>query len=127
MRSRSAEAEGGVPVFFLLKSLLFSYILTAGLLLLLAFFLYKLQLTDKPVSIAIIAIYVLATLFAGFITGKKMKTRKFVWGLMMGMAYFVVLALVSLAVAQSPSALGDSFFTTMVLCLGGGMLGGMLS
>lgn len=126
-RSRQAEAEGGVPVLFLLKSLLFSYILTAGLLLLLAFFLYKMQLTEKPVSIAIIAIYVLSTLFAGFVTGKKMKTRKFLWGLVMGAAYFVVLALVSLAVAQSPGALGDSFFTTMVLCAGGGMLGGMLS
>ena len=127
IRSRSAEAEGGVPVFFLLKSLLFSYILTAGLLLLLAFFLYKMHLTEKPVSLAIIAIYVLATLFVGFVTGKKMKTRKFLWGLVMGMAYFTVLALVSLAVAQSPAALGDSFFTTMILCAGGGMRGGMLS
>lgn len=127
IRSRQAQSEGSVPVFFLLKSLLFAYILTAGMLLLLAFFLYKMQLTEKPVSIAIIAIYVLATLFAGFITGKKMKTRKFLWGLVMGMAYFVVLALVSLAAAQSPDALGDSFFTTMMLCAGGGMLGGMLS
>ena len=72
MRSRQAIAEGGVPVFFLLKSLLFSYILTAGLLLVLAFLLFKMQLSEKPVSVAIIAIYVLATLFAGFMTGKKM-------------------------------------------------------
>ncbi len=126
MRSRQAVEEGGVPVLFLLKSLLFSYILTAGMLLILAFLLYKMQLTEKTVSVAIIVIYVLATLFVGFVTGKKMKTRKFLWGLMMGMAYFVVLALVSLAVAKSPNALGDSFFTTMVLCSGGGMLGGML-
>lgn len=127
MRSRQAIAEGGVPVFFLLKSLLFSYILTAGLLLVLAFLLFKMQLSEKPVSVAIIAIYVLATLFAGFMTGKKMQSRKFLWGLLMGTAYFVVLALVSLAVKQSPDTLGNSFFTTLMLCAGGGMLGGMLS
>ncbi len=120
-------AEEGVPVLFLLKCLLFSYIVTAAMLLVLAFLLFKLHLSEKPVSVAIIVIYVVATLFAGFLTGKRMKSRKFLWGLLMGAAYFVVLALVSLMVKQSPDALGNSFFTTMTLCAGGGMLGGMLS
>ena len=127
LRSRGTREEGGIPLFFLMKSLLFSYILTAGLLLLLAFFLYKFNLTEKPVTIAIIVIYILATFFAGFVTGKRMHNKKFLWGLVMGAAYFVVLALVSLAVKQSPETLGQSFFTTMALCAGGGMLGGMLS
>ena len=127
LRGREAANEGGIPWFYLLKNLLFSYILTAGLLLLLAFFLYKFDLTERPVSIAIIVIYVVATFFAGFVTGKKLGNRQFLWGLLMGTAYFVVLALVSLAVKQSPDALGQSFFTTLMLCAGGGMLGGMLS
>ena len=127
LRGRSAADEGEIPLFYLLKNLLFSYILTAGLLLLLAFFLYKFDLTERPVSIAIIVIYVVATFFAGFVTGKKLGNRKFLWGLLMGTAYFVVLALVSLAVKQSPDTLGQSFFTTLMLCAGGGMLGGMLS
>ncbi|MDE7269285.1 MAG: TIGR04086 family membrane protein [Acetatifactor sp.] len=126
-RGRGAAQEGGIPVFFLLKSLLFSYILTTGLLLLLAFFLFKFELSERPVAVAIIAIYVVATLFAGFVTGKKLQNRKFLWGLLMGVAYFVVLAVVSLAVKQSPDTLGDSFFTTLALCAGGGMLGGMIS
>lgn len=127
LRSRDAREEGGIPLFFLLKSLLFSYILTAGLLLLLAFFLFKFDLTEKPVAIAIIIIYVVATFFAGFMTGRRLQNKKYLWGLAMGAAYFIVLALVSLAVKQSPDTLGQSFFTTMVLCAGGGMLGGMLS
>lgn len=114
-------------MFFLLKSLLFSYILTTGLLLLLAFFLFKFELSERPVAVAIIGIYVLATFFAGFVTGKRLQNRKFLWGLLMGVAYFVVLAVVSLAVKQSPDTLGDSFFTTLALCAGGGMLGGMIS
>ncbi|MDE6701565.1 MAG: TIGR04086 family membrane protein, partial [Acetatifactor sp.] len=86
LRSRGAAQEGGIPVFFLLKSLLFSYILTTGLLLLLAFFLFKFELSERPVAVAIIAIYVVATLFAGFVTGKKLQNRKFLWGLLMGVA-----------------------------------------
>lgn len=116
-----------VPTLFLLKSLLFSYILTAVMLLLLALLLYKMGLSEQTVSIAIIVIYVIATFFAGFVTGKKMKNRKFLWGLLMGGAYFLTLAVVSLAVNQSVTELGDSFLTTLVLCACGGMLGGMIS
>lgn len=124
--SRAGEKGGGWPLV-LLKSLLFSYILTAVMLLILAFLLYKFKLTEKPVSIAIIVIYVMATFYGGFMAGKKAQTRKFLWGLLLGAAYFVVLALVSLAVNQSPETLGKSFFSTLALCAGGGMLGGMLS
>lgn len=116
-----------VPTLFLLKSLLFSYILTAVMLLLLALLLYKMGLSEQTVSIAIIVIYVIATFFAGFVTGKKMKSRKFLWGLLMGGAYFLTLAVVSMAVNQSVAELGDSFLTTLILCAGGGMLGGMIS
>ena len=118
---------GEIPVLFLLKSLLFSYILTGSLLLLLALLLYKADLSQKVVSICIIVIYVLATFFAGFITGKKLKSRKFLWGAVMGAAYFLVLVVISLAVNRQPGVLSNSFLTTLVLCSGGGMLGGMLS
>lgn len=117
----------GFPVFFLLKTLLFSYILTGILLAILAFLLYRLRLGEQAVTIAIIVIYVAATLFGGFVAGKKLKNRKFLWGLLLGAAYFVVLALVSLAVGKGGIQLGNTFLTTLVLCAGGGMLGGMLS
>ena len=116
-----------IPVGFLLKTLLFSYILTAVLLALLAFLLYKLGLNEKIVSIAIIVIYVAATFFGGFVTGKRMGNRRFFWGLLMGAAYFLVLAAVSFCVGKGGIQIGNSFFTTLVLCAGGGMLGGMLS
>lgn len=119
--------EKNVPVLFLLKCLLFSYILTAALLMLLTFVLYKFGLTEQIVSVAIIAIYVAATFFAGFITGKKMQNRKFLWGLLMGGLYFLILVVVSFIVNRSPGELSNSFLTTVVLCASGGMLGGMLS
>ncbi len=118
---------GEFPALFLLKSLLFSYILTGGLLLLLALLLYKAGLSQKVVSVCIILIYVIATFFAGFITGKKLKNRKFLWGALMGTLYFVVLVVISLIVNRQPGILTGSFATTLILCGGGGMLGGMLS
>ena len=124
---RPSQSEEGIPVVFLLKSLLFSYIMTGILLLILAFLLYKVGISEKIVSIAIIIIYVGATFFAGFVAGKKMENRKFLWGLLMGSAYFIVLIVVSLIVNHSIANLTNSFLTTLVLCAGGGMLGGMLS
>lgn len=123
---RTPRTEG-VPAAFFLKSLLFSYILTGVLLVVLAFLLYKLNLSEKVVSIAIIVIYVAATFFGGFVTGKKMGSRRFFWGLLMGGAYFLILAAVSFCVGKGNIQVGNSFFTTLVLCAGGGMLGGMVS
>lgn len=120
-------SEKKAPVFFLLKCLLCAYILTTVFLLLLAFLLYKPGLTEKTVSLAIIAVYVAATFCGGFLMGKKMENRKFLWGLLIGTAYFGVLFLISLAVNHSVGAFTDSVFTTFMLCAGGGMLGGMLS
>ena len=116
-----------IPVLFLLKTLLFSYILTGVLLAILAFLLYKMNLTESIVSIVIIVIYVAATFFGGFVAGKKCRSRKFLWGLLIGGAYFLVLVVISLAVGEPAGQLGDSLITTLVLCAAGGMLGGMLS
>lgn len=119
--------EKKVPVLFFLKSLLFSYILTTVLLMLLALLLYKAGIGARIVSLSIIVIYVASAFFAGFLAGKKMQNRKFLWGLAMGGLYFLVLATVSLMVNRSVGEMGNSFFTTMALCIGGGMMGGMAS
>lgn len=122
---RSLEQERA-PVFFLLKYLLFAYMLTAVMLLLLALLLYKVGLSEGTVSIAISAIYVVSTFTAGLMAGKKLKNRKFLWGMAVGALYFVILAIISLLVNQSVSELGNSFFTTLILCAAGGTMGGML-
>lgn len=114
-------------IVFFLKTLLFSYILTGGLLLLLALLLYKLSLSEKMVSASIIGIYIAASFFSGFVTGKKLESRKFLWGLFAGALYFLVLVLVSLIVNHSLKDVAANFFSVLVLCMAGGMLGGMVS
>lgn len=114
------------PVLFLAKYLLFAYILTGGLLMLLALLLYRLDLSEQMVSVGIIIVYVAASFLAGFLAGKKIGKRKFLWGFFMGTAYFLVLAVVSLCVNHSARSIASDFFSAYVICAGSGMLGGML-
>lgn len=117
----------GEGILFIIKCLLFSYVLTAGLLLLLALLLYRFSLQEKIVNIGIIVIYIAVTLLAGLLAGKRAGSRKFLWGLCMGTLYFAVLALVSLAVNRSIADVATNFVTVFCLCAGSGMLGGMLA
>lgn len=117
----------GEGILFIMKCLLFSYVLTAGLLLLLALLLYRFSLQEKIVNIGIIVIYIAVTFLSGMLAGKRAGSRKFLWGLCMGTLYFAVLALVSLAVNRSIADVATNFVTVFCLCAGSGMLGGMLS
>lgn len=110
-----------------LKSLVISCVITALLLLLLTFLLFKFELDEGKVSVGIIAVYLLSCFLGGFLAGKKCGTRKFLWGLAVGSAYFCVMLLMSLAAKHGISAQPSQMFTTFLLCAGGGMLGGMLS
>ncbi len=117
----------GEGVIFMLKCLLISYVLTAGLLLLLALMLYRFGLKENIVNICIIGIYVIVTFLAGMIAGKRARSRRFLWGLLMGILYFIVLAGVSFAVNRSIQEVANNFVTVFLLCAGSGMLGGMVS
>ena len=68
-------------IVWMLKSLLFSYVVTGMLLALLTVLLYKFELDEQLVSAAIVAIYVLATMAGGLVIGKLVKVRRFLWGL----------------------------------------------
>ena len=112
---------------FVTKCMLAAYVLTAGLLLLLAFFLYRFVISEKVVSISIIGIYIAVTFLAGLIAGKRMDKRRFIWGLSMGCVYYIILLIVSLAVNHGFGEIAGSVVTVFFLCAGSGMLGGMLS
>lgn len=117
----------GTQVIQVLKALLASYIVTGILLFAVTFFLYKFEWDEQMVTAGIIAIYVLSTFVGGFIMGKLKKARKFLWGLVIGFLYFVLLFLISFAVYRSFDGNGTNVITTLLLCMGGGMLGGMLA
>ena len=114
-------------VMWVLKALLASYIVTGILLLLLTMALYKMELNEKMVSAAIVAIYVMATLIGGILIGKMAKVKRFIWGLGLGIAYFALLLLITLGVYHTLNGDGANLVTTFILCACGGMVGGMIS
>ncbi|MBY0757791.1 TIGR04086 family membrane protein [Sellimonas caecigallum] len=109
------------------QALLVSYAITALLLLVLAVLLYKLNLDKGKVSAGIIGIYVVSAFAGGFLLGKLQKVRKFIWGLVLGILYFLLLLLVSFGVYHTLQGDVVNLLTTLVLCSAGGMLGGMFS
>lgn len=109
----------------ILVSLLCSYVTTVLALLLLAFLLYALKCGDSVAKIGVILIYLGATFVGGYFTGKKLHTKKYLWGLFVGALYFFILWMVSLAIPGGERDTTMQFLASMLLCIGGGMLGGM--
>ena len=119
--------EKGTQAIQILKALLASYLVTGILLFVLTLFLYKFEWDEQMVTAGIIVIYVLSTFVGGFILGKLKRVRKFLWGLIIGVLYFVLLFLISFGVYRSFDGNGTNVITALLLCAGGGVLGGMLA
>lgn len=79
----------------ILKSLLFAYALTGVALLLLALVLFAFDLGETAVDAGIIIIYVLACFMGGFMAGRIVRKDKYLWGVITGLAYYVLLLTVS--------------------------------
>ncbi len=126
-RKDSRTGKDKTPAISVIKNLLLVYAATAVMLLGLSFFVYKFRVPEKTVTIVIIVLYVAACFLGGYLSGKSIKNKRFLWGFAVGSAYFVVLLLLSLIFHAEGVSFGSSFFTTYILCAGGGTLGGMLS
>lgn len=111
----------------MLKALLCSYIVTGILLLVLTLLLYKAGLSEENVNAGIILIYVISTFAGGFVMGKLSGRRRFLWGLLSGILYFILLLAISAGIYHSLTSDAGDLITTFALCAGGGMLGGMIS
>ncbi len=114
-----------IPLWLI--TILGAYVITGLLLLLLAFLVYQFGLGEKTTDICIIVIYVVVNFCAGFFVGKKKKVKKFLAGLIAGVAYFLILVMISLICNHGLQDFAGNFFTTMAICAGAGTLGGMLS
>ena len=109
----------------MMRALLVSYVVTALFLLLTAALVYRAGLDESKVQIAVILIYIVSCFLGGFLAGKMMKTRKFLWGGLLGFLYFAVMLLVSVAVNQEFGDAVTGVMTAFVICTVSGMAGGM--
>ncbi|MDF2542678.1 MAG: hypothetical protein K0S47_2396 [Herbinix sp.] len=114
-------------LFVILKGLLFAYILTAFVLVLLSFLMLKLDLPSAVFSGGINFAYIISAFIGGFFTGKKVDQKKFLWGLVVGIFYFVIIMLLSLLMNHANPLPMGSLLTVFVITGLSGMLGGMIS
>ncbi len=109
------------------KGLLASYAVTAGLLMLMALLLLKLKLPWTAVTAGVMSTYLFSCFLGGFLLGKGVGKNKFLWGLILGAAYFVLLLILSAIAAPGDFGGAGGLFATLLLCCAGGMTGGMLA
>ena len=103
------------------------YIITGILLLALTAMLTTMHLSENTVSIGIMVIYILSGFVGGLLAGKRMKNRKYLWGIVMGACYFSVLVLGSVVLHRRFEMDITRFTTALILCIASDMVGGMLS
>lgn len=114
-------------VSLLVKAVLVSFIVSSILLLITSALMMNSNMSASVVSALVIVTYMISNFLSGFIMGKGMEHKKYLWGLASGGIYFVVLFLISLV------AMGVKDFSifhtirTMLICALSGMVGGMLS
>ena len=76
---------------------------------------------------SVVKVLIAACFLGGFLMGKLQKTRKFMWGMIIGLLYYAVLFGVSFCMKQSSAQVTGDVFTSLVLCVASGMLGGMVA
>lgn len=116
-----------MKVLEVIKSLVVAYVFTGIALAALAFAIYKWNLNETVVNIIILAVYVIASFIGGFITGKRVKERKFIWGMLLGGLYIIIIYGVSIIMSASLDMVSTASVAAALLCLAGGTLGGMVS
>lgn len=109
------------------KILLLMYVVTAMLLFLLAVLVQRFNWDNNAISIGISTVYVISCFIGGFFVGKVQQNKKFIWGILIGLAYVIIMLVITLVVKHGFHSSVSAFVTNLLLCLSSGMLGGMLS
>lgn len=120
------NAFGTERLIALLKCLVAAYLITGVLLLAVAGLLYKFSIGENIVDISIIVIYCVSSLLVGLFFSKGASSHRFVWGMLAGAAYFLIICAISAVAEPNFMPLSNTCITTLFICLGSGMLGGML-
>lgn len=109
------------------RSLIAGFLLSLIALLLFAFILYTFGGSQKILSIGVILIYIISTFVTGYLCGHMMQNRKFIWGSLVGLSYFLILLLISLCFPKGDSVSSTNTFTVLILCVASSTIGGMLA
>ena len=112
---------------FIIRALLLDYLVTVTGLILLSVGIWKFQIGDKIVNAAMTVLYFLSVFTGSIYLGRKVKERKFLWGMLQGTLYFLLWVSAVAAANGFVGVLNQNTFTIGIICILSGTLGGMLA
>lgn len=113
-------------IFAVIKSILVAYVISFLLLTILAALLFWCSVPEAVVRSCVCGIYVISCFVAGIVLSWKRSRKKFLWGIFAGGLYATVLFILSLVFGDAEFGGVAGVFPTIILCILGGMFGGML-
>ena len=111
----------------LIQTIVVAYFVTAVLLLVLALIAFKTGMKETIVTTGIYCIYILSTAVSGFVIGRKIKSRRVLWGMAAGFTYYAVIFLVSLILNKGIAMDVTGILMAFALCVSGGFAGSFFS
>ncbi len=121
------KKSGNHKLVILVKSVLISYLCTAILLFIIALLVYKAGIGATAISVLIVLTYIISAFMGGFITGKRVNDKRYLWGLSSSAIYLGIYLVLCLVTGFDDLASGAQYIKTALLVLFSGTLGGMLS
>lgn len=117
----------GKKILTVLKVLAVAYVITALLMLLSSLIMLKLQMSAEQSRLFVMVIYGVTTIVAGLIYGKIKGNKRLLNGALMGLVYFAVLLVVSLVINKGFSDSLQENIISLIICVAGGSIGGIIS
>ncbi len=114
-------------LIYLLKGLLFSTLIITLSTLLLALLMMKTGLGDSVMFPLLIACFCLASFIGGRYFAKHAPSKRFIWGILFGAAFFALYLIINYFLSGSSTLLSENAMTFLLAAVGSGCLGGMLS
>lgn len=111
----------------LLRTIILCYLITFLLIGIGAVVLWKFRLSSSQMMPGTYALYLIPCLFGGFLAGRRIQEKRILWGVLLGLIYFIVLILLALTLTHTQAAFSGRTLITLALCLTGGLIGAVLS
>ncbi len=104
-----------------------SALISCILVFLFSFISFKMSLNDSQMQFLVYTIYALSVFVPSYIAGKIKKTKKYLYGISIGLIYLVALFIISSVINQTINVDISNTYKTLLVCLLSGAFGGMIS
>ncbi len=113
-------------IMMMTKGVVAAYVLSAICLAVLAFVIFKWEVSDEVVRGGIIFSYIISCFVGGCVSSAGGKGRRYLHGLLCGLIYYIILMILSVTAGGATLTHISGMMSTFFLCCLGGMLGGMM-